>query len=82
MLAEVQLDWYPIPDPISCVTFLLVLFGPKQGIQLQHAYFFSFISTEMGSFSGLIWVTVEVGIEFGVGDAVIVGIEVGIPCNM
>ena len=81
MLAEVQLDWYPIPDPISYVTFLLVLFGPKQGIQLQHAYFFSFISTEMGSFSGLIWVTVEVGIKFGVGDAVIVGIEVGIPCN-
>ena len=81
MLTEVQLHWYPIPDPISYVTFLLVLFGPKQGIQLQHAYFFSFISTEMGSFSGLIWVTVEVCIEFGVGDAVIVGIEVGIPCN-
>ena len=81
MLTEVQLDWYPIPDPISYITFMLVLFGPKQGIQLQHAYFFSFISTEMGSFSGLIWVTVEVCIEFGVGDAVIVGIEVGIPCN-
>ena len=81
MLAEVQLHWYPIPDPISCVTFMLVFFRPKQRIQLQHAYFFSFISTEMGSFSGLIWVTVEVDIKFGVGDAVIVGIEVGIPCN-